>query len=128
MQPQKLKRIQLVALRAIFRQVENDLNCLFTFSPAENLKDTASNTQNKNAPTQGARKVPRSVSVVAKSGSSLAKSAPVQIPDPVKRSYSLNFLRERMSDGEIADGRCFDRVYHIYVDPLHSNCNCKLLY
>ena len=64
---------------------------------------------------------------MAKSGSSLAKSAPVQIPDPVKRSYSLNFLRERMSDGEIADGRCFDRVYHISFHS-HSNCNCKLLY
>ena len=42
--------------------------------------------------------------MVAKAGSSLAKSAPVQIPDPMRRSYSLNFLREKMSDGEIADG------------------------
>ena len=82
------------------------LTCLLTFVRAENVKDSSSNTQNKNVPTQGGRKVPRSVSVVAKSGSSLAKSAPVQIPDPVKRSYSLNFLRERMSDGELPDGRC----------------------
>ena len=76
------------------------------FSHIENLPDTTSNTQKKNIPAQAGRKVPRSVSVVAKTGSSLAKSAPVQIPDPMRRSYSLTFLRERMSDGEIADGMC----------------------
>ena len=68
------------------------------------LDNATDSPQKKSAPTQAGKKVPRSVSVVAKSGSSLAKSAPVQIPDPVKRSYSLNFLREKMSDGEIADG------------------------
>ena len=90
----------------LFCRSAMSLTCLLTFVRAENVKDSSSNTQNKNVPTQGGRNVPRSVSVVAKSGSSLAKSAPVQIPDPVKRSYSLNFLRERMSDGELPDGRC----------------------
>ncbi|XP_028394632.1 patatin-like phospholipase domain-containing protein 7 isoform X3 [Dendronephthya gigantea] len=70
-----------------------------TTSEKENTKDTPS----KNGPAQAGKKVPRSVSVVAKAGSSLAKSAPVQIPDSMRRSYSLTFLREKMSDGEITD-------------------------
>lgn len=66
--------------------------------------------ENPSASTAG-KKFPRSVSVAAKTGSSLAKSAPVQIPDPMRRSYSLTLLRERMSDGEITDGMCLDS-YH----------------
>ncbi|CAB3993961.1 Hypothetical predicted protein, partial [Paramuricea clavata] len=84
----------------------NKPSTVVTGTDKENLPDTTSNTQKKNIPAQAGRKVPRSVSVVAKTGSSLAKSAPVQIPDPMRRSYSLTFLRERMSDGEIADGMC----------------------
>ena len=51
------------------------------------------------------RKVPRSVSVVARPGSYLAKSDPVPVPDTVRRSYSLNWIRENLSDGEAADGK-----------------------
>ena len=66
------------------------------------VPDSDGPSSSQNAVSQP-RNVPRSVSVVAKSGSSLAaKSDPNQ--SPIRRSYSLNLLREKYSDGEIADG------------------------
>ena len=70
---------------------------LGTFPEAE------SGSQKKNITEP--RKVARSVSVVARPGGSLAKSDPVPVPGTVRRSYSLNWIRENLSDGEAVDGK-----------------------
>ena len=62
------------------------------------------------------KKVPRSVSVVARPGSSLAKSDPMQVPETMRRCYSLNLIRENRSYNEFADGKCRDKKKHVYFE------------